>query len=114
MTIHVISKTDKLWLPVANYAGTSSWDACVRMATRMKKGRFNDWERIFVAEEDGSYVGFCALIKSQDFPGKEYDPLIKWLFVDEKYRRQRLSQRLIDAASEYAKQIGFNQIFLTT
>ena len=41
-------------------------------------------------------------------------PLIKWLFVEEQYRGQRLGQRLIESASEYAKEIGYEQIFLTT
>ncbi|MDD2503810.1 MAG: GNAT family N-acetyltransferase [Eubacteriales bacterium] len=114
MNIHIIRKTDTLWLPVSEYADTCSWDACVRMATFMREDKFNDWERIFIAEENGNFMGFCALIKPQGFPGSEYNPLIKWLFVEEKYRGQRLSQKLLETAAEYAKKLGYDQIFLTT
>lgn len=114
MNINMIEKTNSLWLPVAEYADTCSWDACARMAAFMREGKFNDWERIFIAEENGDFMGFCALIKPQGFPGLEYTPLLKWLFVSEKYRGQRLSQKLIEAAVEYAKNLGYDQIFLTT
>jgi len=114
MNVHVIANTDSFWLRVAEYAGTCSWDACARMASFMREGQFTDWERIIVAEEGGDFMGFCALLKSQSFPGEKYAPLIKWLFVDGKYRGQRLSQKLIEAASNYAKELGYNQVFLTT
>ena len=114
MEILMISNTDSLWLPVAEYAETCSWNACARMATFMKDGKFNDWERLFVAKENETFMGFCALIKPQGFPGLEYTPLIKWLFVEEKYRGQRLSQKLIDTAGDYAKELGYGQLFLTT
>ena len=114
MTIHIINNSDTHWIPVSEYAGNCSWDACARMASFMREGKFNGWERVFVSEEDGNYMGFCALVQSQLFPGAEYNPLLKWLFVGEKYRGQRLSQRLIETVCEYAKEIGYNQVFLTT
>lgn len=114
MTIHTISNQDSLWLPVADFAESCSWEACARMAAAMKENKFSDWEKIFVAEENGVYMGFCALTKAQRFPGLEYEPLIKWLFVGEEYRGQRLSQKLIDAAAQYANRLGFNEAFLTT
>jgi len=112
MNIHVISEADELWTPVADYVETCSWDACARMAAFMRANKFNDWERVFVAKENGIIMGFCALVQSNWFP--EYNPLLKWLFVDEKYRGQRLSQKLIEAAAEYAKQLAYDKIFLTT
>jgi len=114
MKIHMISKTDALWISIADYAETCSWDACARMATFMRENKFVDWEKVFVAEENGVFMGFCALIKPKGFPGSEYNPLLKWLFVEEQYRGQRLSQKLIEAAAEYAKELGYDQIFLTT
>ena len=106
MKIHMISKTDALWISIADYAETCSWDACARMATFMRENKFVDWEKVF--------MGFCALIKPKGFPGSEYNPLLKWLFVEEQYRGQRLSQKLIEAVAEYAKELGYDQIFLTT
>lgn len=109
MTIHTITSSNPLWLAVADYAEICSWDACKRMASFMREDKFNDWERIFIAEESGEFMGFCALGNHD-----EYNPLIKWVFVDEKYRGQRLSQKLIDTAADYAKSIGFTSVFLTT
>lgn len=110
MNINIIQQADSLWLPVADYAETCSWDACARMAASMRNGNFKDWERIFIANENGDFMGFCALIKYES----EYNPLLKWLFINEKYRGHRLSQKLIEEASVYAKSIGFNQVYLTT
>ena len=91
MQIHTITNTDPLWLPVADFAETCSWVACKRMAGFMRESKFNNWERIFVAEENGVFMGFCVLSESQTFPGAEYNPLLKLLFVSEEYRGHRLS-----------------------
>ena len=114
MNIHTLAETDLLWPSVADFAETCSWDACARMATFMREGALNEWQRVFVAEEQGDYLGFCALVKSQDFPGLAYNPLIKWLFVGEKYRGKRLSEKLLETAAGYAKEMGYDKIFLTT
>ena len=114
MNIYVIASDDPRWLPAAAYAETCSWDACARMAAFMREGRFTDGERLFVAEENGILMGFCALMQAQGFPGPEYAPLVKWIFVEEKYRGKRLSQKLIDRAAAYAKETGCGEIFLTT
>ncbi len=114
MNIVTISKQDDVWLSVADYAENCSWNACRKMAALMRTGDFDDWERLFAAYDNGVITGFCALIKPKSFPGMEYTPLLKWLFVDEKYRGKRLSQNLIEVASGYAKNLGFDKIFLTT
>ena len=114
MNIHIIDQTDPLWLPLAGYAGTCSWNACARMATFMREGKFHDWERLIVAEENGVFMGFCALADAQGTSVPECNPLLKWLFVEEKYRGKRLSQKLIEATAGYAKTLGYNKLFLTT
>ena len=115
MNIHIIQQTDSLWIPVAEYANTCSWDACAKMAAEMRDGKFNDWERVFVAEENGNFMGFCALINPQNHPIiAEYKPYIRCVFVDEKYRGQRLSQKLLKAVDEYAKKLGYDKVFLST
>ena len=114
MNIHIINKTDPLWIPTAAYAEARSWDACARMASSMREEKFDDWERVIVAEDANAFMGFCALIKPQGFPGAEYTPLLKCLFVEEKYRGRRLSQQLIEAAAGYANELGYKKLFLTT
>ena len=115
MNIHTIEKTDSLWLPVAEYANACSWEACHRMAAVMREGGFNGWERVFVAEESGNFMGFCALKNPQSYSIiAEYCPWIQWVFVDEKYRGQRLSQKLLEVAADYAKTLGYDRVFLST
>ena len=114
MNIHAINESNSLWLSVAEYAETCSWDACARMATAMRAGKFNDWEKLFVAEENGVFMGFGALLKPPNYPGQENNPLVKWIFVDEKYRGKRISKKIIDVAAEYAKNLGYEKICLTT
>jgi len=85
------------------------------MAAAMREGGFNGWERIFIAEENGSFMGFCALKNPQNSPIiAEYIPWIQWVFVDEKYRGRRLSQKLLEVVEEYAKTLGFDRVFLST
>ena len=106
---------EKLWKKLAIYAETCSWSAGARMATAMSEGKFNDWERIFIAEKEYDIIGFCALVNPQSSPQiAEYSPWIKWLFVDEKYRGQRLSQKLLEVVAEYAKGLGYDRVFLST
>ncbi|MDR1687472.1 MAG: GNAT family N-acetyltransferase [Clostridiales bacterium] len=114
MFVNVVDKNSPVWLSVAGYADTCSWDACARMALFMRKGKFTDWERIIAAEENGEYLGFCAIKKPEGFPGFEYSPLIKWVFVEEKHRGKRISQKLLECACDYAGKIGFNSVYLTT
>ena len=44
--------------------------------------------------------------------GSEYTPFIGFMFVDEKCRGQRVSEKLIEVASEYAKTIGYETIYI--
>ena len=103
-----------MWLSVSEYAATCSWDACKRMAEFMRDGKFGGNERVFIAENGSSFMGFCALMNPPAFPEAENAPLLKWLFVEEQYRGNRLSEKLIEAACEYAVSIGFHRICLTT
>ena len=114
MTIHIISQADPLWLPVADFAEQCSWDACARMAKLMRDNEFTDWERLFTATEGDKILGFCALVKPKGFPGTEYSPLVKWIFVDEKYRGNRLSEKLLKSTSEYVSKLGTEKVYLTT
>jgi GNAT superfamily N-acetyltransferase len=116
MNIIEIDENHPLWLKVAEYAENCSWiGGGSRLSLRIKNDDFSDWERVFVAEKNGEITGFCALVKANEhFPGTEYEPVLITLFVDEKYRGHRLSERLIETAADYAKSVGFNKLYLTT
>ena len=74
---------------------------------------FADWERVFTAFEDGSPVGFCTLTeKDQLLPKYPYTPLIGFVFVDEAHRGKRISEKMIGKALGYAKNIGYDKVYI--
>jgi N-acetylglutamate synthase-like GNAT family acetyltransferase len=62
---------------------------------------------------DGSRMaGFCTLSETDCLPDVEYTPCISYVFVGEPYRGNRLSQRLISSALDYAGELGFQEVYL--
>lgn len=61
---------------------------------RMKKNEFNTWERVIVATEGNLIAGYCTVSEKDELPD-EYDftPFIGFVFVDEKYRGHRVSEK---------------------
>ena len=41
-----------------------------------------------------------------------YTPFIGFVFVDEKSRGKRVSERMINVASDYARSIGYERIYI--
>lgn len=81
----------------------------------MRENRFQDWERVFAAAEDGEIVGFCTLTESDELPaGHGLSPFIGFVFVDERHRGHRLSEWMIDAACGYARGLGYSKIYIVS
>ena len=62
---------------------------------------------------DGNIAGFCTYAKKDELP-EEYDftPFIGFMFVDEKYRGNRLSEKLIQTACNHAMNNGFTKMYI--
>jgi len=73
---------------------------------------FTDWETMFVARMDGKIVGMASLFKTDYYPLPEIYPWVSSLFVTEAYRGQRISQKLVDYANDYAKSLGFERTYI--
>ena len=73
---------------------------------------FTDWETLFVARIDGKIVGMASLFKTDYYPLPEIYPWVSSLFVTEAYRGQRISQKLVDYANDYAKSLGFERTYI--
>ena len=123
MTIRSLTETDELWDLVADFAEHCSWNAGKSLAKQMRKRTFREWERVFVAIEqpvvpqDGTPVtitGYCTSANTDCLPDLSYSPYIGFVFVEESFRGQRLSERLIQAALAYARQIGFPKVYLVS
>ena len=63
---------------------------------------------------ENDIAGYCTAAKSDCIPDVPYTPYIGYLFVDEKYRGQRLSQKLISYAMSYLQTLGFHQVYLVS
>ena len=71
---------------------------------------FTDWQRVVVAIDNDNIVGFCTISKTDSSCDETYMPFIGYIYVDENYRGQRVSAKMIDFASIYLKNIGFDKV----
>ncbi len=114
MEIKPITNNDDLWHPVMEYAKNCSWRAGPYLAKQMQNNGFADWERVFAVTEGSAIAGYCTLAKTDCIPDVAYTPYIGFVFVGEEYRGHRLSERMLNCATDYAKKIGFAKVFLVS
>lgn len=109
-----ITSSDEIWKEVSQFAQNCSWRAGKVLSQSMSDNIFSDWERVIVALHETDIAGYCTAAKRDCIADVSYTPYIGYLFVDEKYRGQRLSQKLISYAMSYLRTIGFHQVFLVS
>ena len=97
-----------------DYAANCSWDGGPGFAEYLEKGLYADYERAFAALDGETIAGYCNILREDCLPGLPYTPYIGFVFVDENYRGQRLSQKLITAAENRLRSLGFTEAYLTT
>ena len=79
----------------------------------MRKNEFQEWERICAACVDGRVAGFCTVAEKDELPEKyTFTPFIGFVFVDEAYRGNRLSEMMIQNAVSYARKAGYEKIYI--
>ncbi len=109
-----LTAADAEWNVLADYAENCSWGAGRTLAEEMRQNHFTGWERVILAEDQGHIAGYCTVSGTDCIPDVPYMPYIGMLFVGEEYRGKRLSQRMIDDASEYLKELGFSEVYLVS
>ena len=114
MKIVEINNQHELWEEVSEYAEACSWRAGKKLSQLMKNNCFSEYERVFVALEDGNIIGYCTLLKTDCIPNVVYAPYIGFVFVDESHRGKRISEKLCDFAFQYAKSVGFEKVYLVS
>lgn len=114
MEIKVITSLDIEWKKVMSYADNCSWRAGKNLSKLMKKEMFTEWERVLVAIENDEIAGYCTVSKTDCIPKVEYTPYISFMFVGETYRGHRLSEKLIQNAIKYLKDLGFEKAYLVS
>ena len=106
MRIQLIKQGHPLWEKTALYAMNCTWNAGSVLAEKMIKNDFQNWERVIVATEEKEVVAYCTILERDELPEQYgYTPFIGFVFVDEKYRGKRISERMIEQATGYAKRL---------
>ena len=113
MEIYTLTSTHDKWESVAAFAEKCSWRAGKYLAELMRGNAFRGWERVFAAFENDEPAGFCTLTEKDELdPKYHYSPFIGFVFVDEAYRGNRISGKMIEKALEYAKSIGYDKVYI--
>lgn len=113
MEIYAMTKEHALWEQTIAFAEKCSWKAGPYLANMMRQNKFQDWERVFAACEGENIVGYCTFTEKDELPDiYDFAPFIGFVFVDEKYRGNRISEKMIEAVLKYAGQIGYEAVYL--
>lgn len=80
----------------------------------MEEFSFSDWERIFITTDNNKIIWFCTFTKEDWIPNCDYSPFIWFIFVDENYRWKRISEKMINVVSEYAKSLNFEKLYIVS
>lgn len=79
----------------------------------MMDNGFLAWERVIVAADGENIAGYCTLSEKDELPdGYPFTPFIGFVFVDERYRGKRISEKLIGLALRYAKDLGYRTVYV--
>lgn len=114
MQVKSLPKDDKLRNTLVQYCENCSRTAWPILAQKMKENNFLNWERVFVAIENEQIIGFCTFTKEDWIPNCEYSPFVWFMFVDEKYRWNRISEKMINKVKEYAKTLNFEKLYISS
>ena len=112
MKISRIEKSSERWNELINYAQSCSWVAGRHLASMMEQNAFTEWESVFAVVSKDKIIGFCTFLKTDYYPENRYSPWISSIFVDESYRGNRISEKMIEAVIEYEKEQGFSKVYI--
>ena len=113
MNIKLMQNGHPLWEKTAVFAQNCSWRAGAILAERMRENRFQEWERVIIAAAQNEIAGFCTFTEKDELPDDSgISPFIGFVFVDERYRGNRLSEQMIRHALRYAKEIGYQTVYI--
>lgn len=111
--IEVMKYGHSLWSDTIEFAKNCSWRAGVYLANKMSNNEFEENERVLVGLIDDKIAGFCTFANKDELPTKyEFTPFVGFMFVDEKYRGNRLSEKLIESACDLAKKLGYTKMYI--
>lgn len=108
-----VDKNTELAQQLIRFVEQFSWeDVKEHLLHVLRSWEYTDWETPFVAMADGQIVGMVSIMKTDYYPLPEIYPWVSGVFVTEKYRGCRISEKLINFANEYAKECGFERTYI--
>lgn len=111
--IHLMTAEHIFWKETISLAEKCSWRAGPVLANKMKKNEFNEWERVCAVCVNGRVAGFSTFAEKDELPDQyDFTPFIGFVFVDEQYRGKRLSEKMIQRIVVYAKELGYEKIYI--
>ena len=112
-SIQKVEKETKLADELLSFIENSAWDDVKEhMIDLIRNWNFIDWEGMFVAKADGKIIGMTSVMKEDYYPMPELYPWVSSVYVDEEYRGQRVSGKLIDYANDYLRNLGFEKSYI--
>ena len=113
MEIVAIQQGHLLWDKTIAFAKECSWKAGSFLAAKMQNNDFKAWERVIVATDDNEIIGYCTLAEKDELPDEyAFTPFIGFVFVDEKCRGNRVSEKMIRFACDHAKEMGYPRMYI--
>lgn len=111
--IYLITAEHTYWEETISFAETCSWKAGPSLAKKMKENEFKEWERVCAVCVDGKVAGFSTFTEKDEL-SEQYDftPFIGFVFVDEHFRGRRLSEMMIQSIVSYAKELGYEKVYI--
>ena len=114
MQVKSITKNNKLRNILIQYCKDCPRKAWPILAQKINENKFLDWEKIFVTTEKDNIIWFCTFTKEDWIPDCDYSPFVWFIFVDEKYRWNRISEKMINAVEDYAKTLNFEKLYIVS
>ncbi len=110
-----VEKSTEMAKQLLSFVENCSWEEVKEhVANLIRNWEFTDWETMFAAVADGKILGMTSLLKTDYYPLPEIFPWVSCVFVEKAYRGNRISEKLIAKANEYAKMLGFNKTYIPT
>ncbi len=108
-----VDKDSKLASDLLEFVKNFSWEEVKEHTIRvLSNWEFTEWETPFVALLDNKIIGMVTIAKTDYYPLPEIYPWISTLFVSEEYRGHKISEKLINYANNYARELGFNKTYI--
>lgn len=111
--IRKVDKDSKLASDLLEFVKNFSWEEVKEHTIRvLSNWEFTEWETPFVALLDNKIIGMVTIAKTDYYPLPEIYPWISTLFVSEEYRGHKISEKLINYANNYARELGFDKTYI--